>query len=191
MRIDKRQYITIAEFAKRAGVSRQTVYNRLDKDLTEFVKVIDNRKHIDKTALSMFSAENQNNSDHNETSSNDDVSNVSNNNDNLTKKLIDSLTAELEIKNKQIETLMRQNETLTDVLRLTQEQLSASQALHAGTLQAQLQSNDDTVIEAEQESKELDIPPEPAPEPEIETVHPHEREKQETKILNRLRKLFR
>ena len=46
--------LTVKEFAKAAGVSRQTVYNRLDKDLTAYLTEIDSVKYIDKAALSLF-----------------------------------------------------------------------------------------------------------------------------------------
>ena len=39
----KEQYITVSEFSKRANVSKQYVYQQLDKKLKEFVKVVDNK----------------------------------------------------------------------------------------------------------------------------------------------------
>ena len=48
------KYISIAEFAERAGVSRQTVYNNLPKDLRQFTKTIDNKKVISEAALEVF-----------------------------------------------------------------------------------------------------------------------------------------
>ena len=46
--------ISIAEFAKRANVSRQSVYKRLtqvDSELTKYVNLVDNQKMIDTQAL--------------------------------------------------------------------------------------------------------------------------------------------
>lgn len=46
--------ISIAEFAKRANVSRQSVYKRLtqvDSELTKYVNLVDNQKMIDIQAL--------------------------------------------------------------------------------------------------------------------------------------------
>lgn len=46
--------ISITEFAKRANVSRQSVYKRLsqvDDKLTEYVNLVDNKKMIDIQAL--------------------------------------------------------------------------------------------------------------------------------------------
>lgn len=47
----EREYISIAEFAEQAGVSKQAVYQRLNKSLKAYVKVIDGKKSIDIKAL--------------------------------------------------------------------------------------------------------------------------------------------
>lgn len=47
----KKEYISIAEFAERAGVSKQAVYQRLNKSLKAYLKVIDGKKSIDTRAL--------------------------------------------------------------------------------------------------------------------------------------------
>ena len=39
---NEKAYITIAEYAERMNVSKQTVYNRLKKDLKEFLIVFSN-----------------------------------------------------------------------------------------------------------------------------------------------------
>ena len=48
------ELLTVKEFAKAAGVTRQTIYNRLDKDLTEYLTEIDSVKYIDTAALQLF-----------------------------------------------------------------------------------------------------------------------------------------
>ena len=45
------EYISIAEFAERAGVSKQAVYQRLNKSLKVYVKGIDGKKCINIKAL--------------------------------------------------------------------------------------------------------------------------------------------
>ena len=45
--IDKTNYLKISDFATKAGVSRQTIYNDLTGKLTDFVKVIDGIKMLD------------------------------------------------------------------------------------------------------------------------------------------------
>lgn len=48
----KKEYLTVAEFAAVKGISKQRVYQRLNKDLKEFVKVIDGRRVLLLSALS-------------------------------------------------------------------------------------------------------------------------------------------
>ena len=45
------EYISIAEFAERAGVSKQAVYQRLNKSLKAYVKDVDGKKNINIRAL--------------------------------------------------------------------------------------------------------------------------------------------
>ena len=55
--------------------------------------------------------------------------------------LIDMLKSELDVKNKQIEDLTKANRDLTAALENTTSSLKAAQALHAGTMQANLISD--------------------------------------------------
>ena len=52
--LDKTDYISIKDFAERAGVSRQGVYQRLTKDLSEYCQVVDGKKVIHTDALALF-----------------------------------------------------------------------------------------------------------------------------------------
>ena len=52
--IDKTNYLKISDFATKAGVSRQTIYNDLTGKLTDFLKVIDGIKMLDIQALSLY-----------------------------------------------------------------------------------------------------------------------------------------
>ena len=58
--LDDKEYITVKEFAELAGVSRQTIYNKLDKpvngveNLTAFLKVENGIKYISKEALKLY-----------------------------------------------------------------------------------------------------------------------------------------
>lgn len=51
---DIEEYISVSEFAKRAGVSRQLVYRRIDNELTEFCKLVDSKKMLNIRALELF-----------------------------------------------------------------------------------------------------------------------------------------
>ena len=46
-----KSYISIADFAERAGVSKQAVYQRLNKSLKKYVKIEKGKKSIDIKAL--------------------------------------------------------------------------------------------------------------------------------------------
>lgn len=50
--VDAHEYISIAEFADRAGISRQAVYQQLTKKLTQYVKVEKGKKLLNTQALS-------------------------------------------------------------------------------------------------------------------------------------------
>ena len=52
-----KQYITVSEFAKAAGVSRQAVYKRLASDLAPFTKSEAGKRLIDRAALELFSVQ--------------------------------------------------------------------------------------------------------------------------------------
>ena len=45
------EYISIADFAERAGVSKQAVYQRLNKSLKAYVKDVDGKKSINITYM--------------------------------------------------------------------------------------------------------------------------------------------
>lgn len=55
-KVDKMsEYISIKEFSKKANVSVQAVYQRLERDLKQFVKLANNKKVISTEALILFS----------------------------------------------------------------------------------------------------------------------------------------
>lgn len=97
----KDEYISISEFAKRAGVSRPTIYSKLESELSSFCKVVKGKKVINIAALSLFGVKES----------------VNNFTDNETLKALvtvlqeqqETLQKELDIKNRQIDTLNAQN----------------------------------------------------------------------------------
>lgn len=111
------EYIAVSEFAKRAGVSRQAVYKKLNNGLNSFVKVVDGKKLINTEALDTFK-----------------TTPVVQHDDNLL-RLVDYLKRtnsllekELEIKNSQIEALISQNTALTARLQESNVLLAQAQA---------------------------------------------------------------
>lgn len=108
----KKEYLTVNEFAEAAGLSRQAVYKKLNNQLTLFVKVVNNKKMIEKSALELF--EKKRNCQPVE----QPVDNQ------LTNHLIDMLQTELEEKGQQLKEKDRQIAEL-------QKLLDQSQKLHA------------------------------------------------------------
>ena len=130
------ELLTIAEFAELAGVSRQSIYKQMSTRLSKYCKLIDNRKMIEYRALAEvfgISVE-QLCQPKNDNSVNPDV----NQNEPL-EAIIEMLRNELEVKNRQIMTLQEQNIQLTETIAKMSDSLQAAQALHAGTIQQQLE----------------------------------------------------
>lgn len=88
-------YLSIKDFAIAVGISRQAVYKQLNNKLQPYLKVVDGKKMIEKSAFVLFEKQ-------------DDVKQVEQQRDNqLTEKLIDMLQKELDEKNQQIAELQR------------------------------------------------------------------------------------
>ena len=151
--MERNDLLTITEFAEIAGVSRQTVYRQLSTRLSKYCKLIDNRKMIEYRALSeVFGVSvEQPSQPENDNSVNHDV-----NQNKPLETIIEMLRNELEIKNRQIATLQDQNIQLTTALSKMSDSLQVAQALHAGTIQQQLEGP----VEHQSESA-----PEPQSEP--------------------------
>lgn len=122
----KEEYISISEFAKRAGVSKQAVYKRLSTDLSTELKEVENQKMLKVSALSRFGV-NQVEQPFNQ---------VEQPVDTLSQGIIDLLREELEAKNKQIEAKDKQIEQMQLLLDQQQQLHAASlKALPSGSMQ--------------------------------------------------------
>lgn len=104
----KKEYISIKEFAETVGMTQQGVYKQLNKKLKPYLKVVNNKKMLDKTALELFK------SDHGSQQVEQPLNQVE---QQLNNKLIEMLQTELDRKNEQIAEL--------------QKLLDQSQKLHA------------------------------------------------------------
>ena len=49
-----KEYITVAEYAEIRGISKQTVYNQLKKDLKDYLIVVEGKKCIKTEAFNLF-----------------------------------------------------------------------------------------------------------------------------------------
>ena len=127
----KNDLLTVKEFAEAAGVSRQAIYQQIDKSLKDFVKVVDGKKHVEKEALMLYSV-NKVDSDVDKSVKED-----------FTKlPTVDELAAQEEmLYNEQliaeltarIESLERDKERLYSLLEEKEKSLQQAQALHLGT----------------------------------------------------------
>jgi len=107
------KYISIKEFARQIGVSSQAVYQRLDKDLKPFLKVINNKKKLDIQAFKLLNLEN---TEQPEIKEND-------------KQLTSSLQETLKILSRQLEAKDQQIADLNERLKEAQELNKNSQIL--------------------------------------------------------------
>lgn len=106
--MENQDLLSVKDFAKAAGVSRQAVYNQLDLKLKPFVVQVDKRKMIDKKGLLEFS--NRKNLSSCQSSSQSSFSQVEQEKvDNKTlQKALEILQQEIENKNEQIKDLQQQ-----------------------------------------------------------------------------------
>ena len=165
--MDEQQYLTVKQFAERAGVSTQRIYQLLTKSLQEFCKTENGTKYISAAGLSVFS----------KTALQPLAKDLPSNLQELAKDLpsdlqekeiletellketiealrqqltvkdgqLAAMDAQLSVKDEQLAAKDKQLADLTAALVSAQEQhkaltdaLTAAQALHAGTLQERL-----------------------------------------------------
>lgn len=89
------KYLSIKDFAAAIGVTKQAVYKQLNNKLQPYLKVVDGKKMIEKSALSLFDKKPEVNQEEQQT------------NNQLTEKLIAMLQKELDEKNQQIAELQK------------------------------------------------------------------------------------
>lgn len=139
------KYITVSEFAKRANISKQRVYQLLNKRLKEFVQEVDGKKMLDIRALESFSIQDTCSSvvQEVEPDAKQEASALE-----LLKTTIDMLQKQLEEKDRTIH-------ELTEALKNEQLQTSQAQALHGGSIKQLLEQGQDAE-EPEQQKKEAE-----------------------------------
>lgn len=133
MEENEKDYLSVKEFAKIAGVSTQRIYQILDRDLQKFCKLFGKSKKINVEALKIFGKSLQ------------VESNYDSNNDSL---VIRALLEQIEMKDKQLANKDNQIFELQNILKSMQDQqlaltksLANSQALHAGTIKEHINSS--------------------------------------------------
>lgn len=113
---EQHEYLTVPEFAERAGVSKQAVYSRMKSgNIDEYISEAGGKKRISTAALPFFAPrqENVKVERQEQTTLMDELSEVDNQldsqNQSNTNKLIEELTNQVKTLSQQIETLIRQN----------------------------------------------------------------------------------
>lgn len=140
--MDNQQYLTVKQFADRAGVSTQRIYQLLSKSLQEFCKVENGTKYLSVEGLKVFDKEPLQELDKDLQS---DLQGVAKPEIDLMRETIEALRQQLSVKDEQLAAKDKQIGDLTAALLSSQEQhkaltdaLTAAQALHAGTIQERL-----------------------------------------------------
>ena len=133
----KDRYISIADFAKEAGVSKQAVYSRTkSRDLNKFIKLENGKKLINTKALELF----------NKSSSQSSFNQVEQGLESTEREYIESLK-------KQIEELQRDKQELYRLLD-QQQQLTAQANATIKQLQAlQAPKEEASIIQQEQQQE--------------------------------------
>ena len=131
----KNKYISVSEFAKAAGVSKQAVYSRLkSQDLNKFIKLENGKKLINIKALEFF----------NKSSSQSSFNQAEQGLESTEREYIESLK-------KQIEELQRDKQELYRLLD-QQQQLTAQANATIKLLQAQ--KEEASIIQQEQQQEQ-------------------------------------
>lgn len=117
---NKDQYISISEFAKMAGVSKQAVYKRLDTDCQPWLKVDNGKKLINTKALKFFNVQQKN-----------AVETAKEMLEETKQGYIDFLKHLIDEKNEQIKSLNKTIENDQELIKREQEIVSQQQKLHA------------------------------------------------------------
>ena len=131
----KNKYISVSEFAKAAGVSKQAVYSRLkSQDLNKFIKLENGKKLINTKALELF----------NKSSSQSSFNQVEQGLESTEREYIESLK-------KQIEELQRDKQEL---YRLLDQQQQLTAQANATIKKLQAPKEEAAVIQPEQQEQQ-------------------------------------
>jgi hypothetical protein len=135
--------LTVAEYADAKRITKQAVYKQLNNRLKEFLVVVDGKKYIDKAALG----------DSEKTDSTEVKQDSTEVEQPLNNQIQPWLQAQIEEKDKTIESLLRQVETLTQQNATLTDLLHNSQVL----LAAEKQEKQQQLLMSNTESEEQPI----------------------------------
>ena len=98
-----KEYLSIKEFAELAGVSQQAIYKQLNNKLKKYLKEVDGKKTLEKSALELFKKQE--------------------NSSTVEQQLINMLQTELNQKNEQIATLQKLLDQEQQLHAMTRQEL--------------------------------------------------------------------
>lgn len=110
---EQHEYLTVPEFAERAGVSKQAVYSRIKSgSIDEYIAEEGGKKRISTAALPFFTPRQEENKvdSQNQSTLPNELNQLDNQNQSNSDKLIVELTEQVKALSQQVETLIRQNE---------------------------------------------------------------------------------
>lgn len=150
----KKNYLSVNDFAEAAGISRQAVYQQIDKKLKKFVKLEQGKKVIDKAALTEIYNIKCEDIDQ---ESQEDIDKVEQEN----QELIEMLKEQIKIKDRQLEMAYDEKKELHDLI--SQEQhLNAMNISKIAELETKLElaqkekvENEKNLLELKQELDEI------------------------------------
>lgn len=109
---EQHEYLTVPEFAERAGVSKQAVYSRINSGkIDDYITEEGGKKRISTAALPFFAPRQEKSEVDNQeqTTLLRKLTEVGSQNQSTTDKLIEELTQQIKTLNQQVETLIHQN----------------------------------------------------------------------------------
>lgn len=121
---NKKEYITIAEYANIKGVSKQAVYKQLNNKFKEFLKVVDGKKCLDISILTEIEQQKVNQVEQPLKQVEQPLNNPF---QPLLEKQIEEKDKTIQSLLRQIENLQEQNSRLTELLHNSQYLLAAEQ----------------------------------------------------------------
>ena len=140
--MDKKEYYTVAEYAAAMGITKQAVYKQLNNKLQPFVVLVDGKKCLVAAAFGEHKPKVEQRIEQHTTNFEQHTTNL----EQPVEQQVDFLTNEICEKDKQIDSLLRQieslqqqNTTLTDLLRNSQVLLAAEKKILIGQGESQEQ----------------------------------------------------
>ena len=118
----EKEYLSIKDFANEVGVSQQAIYKQLNNKLKPYLRVVENKKMLEKTALSLFSKDEKCNE--------------------VEQQLINFLQTELNVLRSELNAKNEQIRELQKALEKEQHSLSQAQMLNAMDKQKILELED-------------------------------------------------